>query len=581
MTKLSVILYIIKQRISNILLLSVMFSSLIVIFMVGLGIKDIFYDYLQSDYGNIPDLKIRLNNLNNKTTDKIVQDIQQHYNQDDIDFLVGYETLEPVSIVDSEDLLLTSGLSLLIKGIRFDKHIDLKIDGIMHSLEILAVSYQDDLFIKFKLNNLKVQDVNSIQLYLKGEPIEYGFCKDITIQNDILTIKAKPCKTKVDNLIEVLQKNKAKNIKVEIDGEVFQTKIKFVDDYYKSLIVQNVKNLKEAKHTSVAYQDIEIDNTMIENTDIEDDELIINFKQNDNMVKNYKIFLSKVLRKFINYHRMILKLNLHSFANDDADDKEDKQMVYLNELTDLIDIIFAKHNGNLAVSSTFLAQDLNNFAILDNFTLKGPSYQYNINIRSTIEYNPEIGYDKNILILNQDVLKNNMNIKDKNNYIDIYGDVDSEVIKSIVNKYDKQVKLITQEDIIPSIKPKKFLFDTTIIVVSLFILAILFIAMYIVLLQFYSNFNSELSLLKLYGSKIPYQAFINSVSFVISAAINYIFLNYEQGVINSIMLKYFFRNYEISLYDYFTSLSILLVYVILMFILEYKQIKELNLIKGQ
>jgi hypothetical protein len=118
-------------------------------------------------------------------------------------------------------------------------------------------------------------------------------------------------------------------------------------------------------------------------------------------------------------------------------------------------------------------------------------------------------------------------------------------------------------------------------IMAVFILFILLIAMYIILLQFYSNFSSELALLKLYGSKIPYQTFINTISFLIASVLIYIFMVYQEEIINQIMLKYFFISYEINIIDYLSSIGILLSYVIIIFILEFKQIKKLNLIKGQ
>jgi len=585
MTKLSVIYFIIKQRVPNIVLLSIMFSSLIVIFMVSLGIKNVFYDYLRSDYGNIPDLKIILNDLSNEKTDAIIRQIKGKFKDKDIDFLKGYETIEKVSILDSEDLLLTNGLPLFIKGMRFDKKVLVSIDSKRLYLDIIDISYQDELFIKFDLKDIKINDKESIKVIADNTELDYGFCKEINIEDNILSIYAKTCEDEIDNLLKNLSTKQDEKIKVELDGKVFDTKVIFSDPYYKSLIV-DANNIKKAQKVSLAYGKMEIDNSKVETFEIMDNELIINFKTVENVNKSYKIFLSKILRDFINYHRMILKLNLYAFEDDDKDDKQDAHLVYLNELTDLIDIIFAKNMGNLAISSTFLAQDLNNFGILDNFNIKTKKGEFNVNIRSTLEYNPEKHYDKNILILNNKVLEENFNIKDTNNYIDIYSGICSdndniEIIKSIVDKYDKHYSILSQEDIIPSIKAKKILFDSSVIAMTIFILGILFIAMYIVLIQFYSNFNSELSLLKLYGSKIPYQTFVNLAAFVISIGLNYIFMIKEEEIINQIMLKYFFIGYEINIVDFFVSLSILLVYVVLIYFLELQQIKKLNLIKGQ
>ncbi|MEA2049166.1 MAG: hypothetical protein U9O56_00310 [Campylobacterota bacterium] len=585
MTKLSVIVFILKQRVPNILLLSVMFSSLIVIFMVGIGTKNVFYDYLRSDYGNIPDIKVKLTNIDDKDMTKLVEQLKSKYSNDNIDILSGYEYIQNVSIIDSEDLLLTNGLELFVKSLNFSKEADLLIDNQKHRLAIQNIIYQDEQSISIKLNGLKIKDINSVKLLSKNTPIEYGFCKNITIVDDILKIEAINCKDKIDILQEKIEKDKAQDIKVEVDGKVFSTKIIYNDIYYKSIVLA-AKDITSIKNISIKYQNLECDNRYVDSTEISNGEIIINFKEDKTKIKNFKRFLSHILKDFINYNRMVLKLKLHSFADDDADDKQDPELVYLNELTDLIDLIFSQENGNLAVSSSFLAQDLNNFGLLENFTIINENYEYPINIRSTVEYNPEKFYDKNIIMINKEYMQEVLNIENKNNFIDIYSAAFSSSSKlkelsNIVSKYDKNFTILTQEDIIPSIKPKKFLFDTTVLVLAIFILMILFVAMYIVLRQFYSNFNSELSLLKLYGSKIPYQAYINFTSFLISAVLNYIFMIKEQEIINQIMLKYFFIEFSISLSDFVISLSILFVYVVLLYILEYKEIKKLNLIKGQ
>ena len=584
MTKFRVIYFILKQRIPNILLLSVMFSSLIVIFMVGFGVKDIFYNYLRSDYGNIPDLKIKLPELSNDTIQQIKQDLKKQFNTN-IDILSGYEMIQKVSIVDSEDLLLTDGLPLFTKALRFDPRLTLKIDNKIVKLYVQKISYDEEPKIILKLDGLKIKDLSKIQFIAKDQIIPYNFCKDIQVVDDRLIIQAKPCKTKADKFLELLEKTKPKKIKVETDIMVRQLEIIDIDSYYKSLIL-SAKNIKQIKGLSIGYKEFEFPFEQIQSFELVDGELIINFFQDNTMIKNYKIFLSKLLEDFINYKRMVLKLDLHSFASDDKDDKQDEQMVYLDELTDLIDLIFATDMGNLAISSTFLAQDLNNFGILDNFNIKTSNNKtYTLNIRSTIKYNPEQKYDKNIIIINAHQLQDKLDIKNKNNFIDIYmadfDDSDFEQIKTIIQQYTKEAIYIKQSDIIPSIKPKKLLFDSVVVSIGLFIAVILFVAMYIVLRQFYSNFSDELSLLKLYGSKIHYQSFINFISFIISAVLNYIFMLKEESIINAIVQKYFFATYHISIVDFWLSLAILGVYIVLIYILETYEIKKLNLIKGQ
>ena len=584
MTRLSVIFHIFKQRAFNIFLVSVMFASLLIIFMVGLSVKDIFYSYMQSSYGNVPDLKVKLN-IDNKKVKSLIKDIKDNFTNEKINILSGYEFLDYVSIVDSEERVLAKKLPLFMKFINVDDKIDMLIDNKKVKLKVKKISYVDEFYIELNLSNLKVKDKNSIKFLNNDKIIKYEFCKKVDIIGDSLKILAVPCKDEADKLLDSLEKNKAKKIKIEVDGKVFSTDIIEIDKYYKSLIVK-AKGLNTAKRVSLAYNNIEIDNSKVQSCELDDDELIIDFYQDANMEKNFKIFLSNILQNFINYKRLVLKVKYYSFENDDKSDKEDKYLVYLNELTDLIDLIFAKDMGNLAVSSSYLAGELSNFGILDNFIIKGKNYNFSVNIRSLIDYDPEKIYNKNILILNYNVLRNYFKKDNIINFIDIYSDFvydesNLEKLKNIIKKYDSSYKIIKQGDIVPSIKPKKILFNTTVTIFALFILIILFIAMYIILLQFYSNLYMELALLKLYGSKITYQTFMNIVSFIISALFIFGFLLYEQDVLNQITLKYFFTSFEIDIKNYFISLAILLVYIVIIFVIEKTQIKKLNLIKGQ
>lgn len=585
MTKMNVIQFILKKRIPNILLLSVMFTSLIVIFMVGIGIKNVFYDYLRSSYGNIPDVKLQFSNLDTQKGYSLIEEIRQKYSANFPQALLGYEKLHTVSIIDSEDLLLTSGLELLIKGVDFKKEVQLEIDGKKIILPVVSIDYQEEMRIELALNGLKIANLETVAFLAQGKPIEYDFCKKIIQDGDGLIIRAIDCETKTDKLQDLLEKEKPQMIKVEVDGKVFDTKIIFNDISYKSLVL-DPKGITEAKNISLHYKDFEVDNSMVADVLITNGELVVNFKEDRTKNKKFKLFLSKILKDFIDYNRMVLKLQLHSFGDDEDAQKQDKELVYLDELTDLIDLIFASDKGNLAISSSFLAQDLNNFGVLDNFTLQAKESGFGFSIRSTIEYNPEKLYDKNILIVNKKLLDEKFGIENKNNFIDLYLSkpfTTAEIIElqSLAKKYDTNVKLVMQEEIISSIGPKKFIFDMVVLLIALFILTILFIAMYIVLRQFYSNFNSELSLLKLYGSKITYQAIINSCSFLISAGLNYLFLVKEEEIINQIMLKYFFKEYSISMVDYGISIGILFIYIVIIYFLEYKEIKKLNLIKGQ
>ena len=96
---------------------------------------------------------------------------------------------------------------------------------------MIDISYEDEFYIKLKLNNLSVTSLENIYFLSQTEKIEYGFCKKIEVADDILTLNIIPCKTKVDDFLETLQKNDAKKLKVEIDGDVLDRDVIYVDDY--------------------------------------------------------------------------------------------------------------------------------------------------------------------------------------------------------------------------------------------------------------------------------------------------------------------------------------------------------------
>ena len=176
MSKNKFIFLILKKRVSNILLPSIMFSSLIVIVMVGIGLKSIFYDYLRSDYGNIPDAKIKFDNISEDKIQKIIADIKKSFKADT---LYGHEDYFKVSIIDSEELQLTSGLPLLVKGIKFDESLNVKIDNKPLRLKVANIDYSDNLVIKLKLGDIKVKDKDTLVFLNNNRALEYNFCKDI------------------------------------------------------------------------------------------------------------------------------------------------------------------------------------------------------------------------------------------------------------------------------------------------------------------------------------------------------------------------------------------------------------------
>ena len=583
MIKLGFIYKILKRRYINIVLLSIMFSSLIVVFMFGFGVKGLFYDYMRSDYGNIPDIKINMASIEKKTTQEIVKKIK-HIDKN-AHTLTGFEDVFDVSFYDSEDNQLTSNMPLSIVGIDFDVEVPFLIDSQKQMLKINSIDYEEGLEIRARLDGLSIKNLSTVMIMDDEAPIATYFCKDVYVENNELVIKSKECPSKIDDFYRLLDEDDTK-IDIKIDSISDGYSLSDYDEHYHNIVIESKEHKESADFGSIKLSIGNMDITKDDILDIEVDdlEIVISLKNTQADEKVYKRYISKILKNYIDYNRVALKLELHAFADDDEDDREDSELVYLNELTDFIDIIFKK-SSNLSIASSYLAGDLNNLGVLDDFIVKYKDSEFNLSIRSQIFYNPEKFYDKNILLVNSSVLSNEFGVEDKNNFIYIYSDsLDSSKfskIKKLIHSYDTSATILTQDEIIPSIKPKKELFDIVILMLAIFILFILLVSMYIVLIQFYSNYSDELSLLKLYGSSYPYQTFINSISFVLSLWINYAFMVYEEGMINSIMLKYFFKSYVVQNIDFIYSALILLVFIIFIYFIEKIQMKKLNLIKGQ
>jgi len=590
--KLSFIFNILKRRVSNILLLSVMFSALLLIFMVGFSLKDIFYEYLRAGYGNVPDMQIKVANLSTK---QLLEFRSKAKKIDEyIDILFGYEDIYPITVTDSEDSVLAKEMPTLIKGLNLQNKLYVELDGKRQTLSIKSFEYDDNLRIAINLNGLKVDDKDSIKFIARGKPVALDFCTLTTLENDTLVLESKYCEDEIDRLFSKIEEKKTKFLNVTFDAKSEKLKILETDSLYRTLILKYENSLSQeedevAKEVSLKLENINIENSAISSIESYDGELIISFKRDENLELSYKRYISQILLNYINYNRFVLRVKQYAFSDEDEerDAKEEAQtreLVWLNELTDFLDMVTFS-NGNSAVSSSYLAYDLNNLGILDNFSMSSGDVEFTSSIRSTFDYNPEKIYDKNILIFNKKVLQEQFGVGDENNFIDIYVQNDNieylEQLKKIILEYDKDAKFIMQEDIIPSISPKKRVFKILVISFSVLIFGILFIAMYVVLRQFYSNFESELALLKLFGIKQVFQTYINSISFVISSALIYFVLKYEEALINDIMMKYFFTRYDFDMTNYLISLGILLVYIFIINILELSSIKKLNLIKGQ
>lgn len=584
MKKFHFVFNILKRRVANIVLLSIMFSSLLLIFMVGLSIKDIFYDYLRSDYGNIPDMKVKLHNVSSNDVNRIKSKINALDNS--IDILYGYENIYDLTITDSEELLLASKMPVLVKGITLERKVDVILDGVSHKLPIVNFEYEEGLNIELNVSGIDVKDKDSLAFTLKDKTLNFDFCRNIALENEILSLQSTPCKDDVDNLLEKIEAKNISYINLKIDDEIQKLHILELDPIDRTLTLEYTKET-EPKHLAIMLENLTIDENLIEQFEVYDGNLFVNFQRDENTELSYKRLITKMLQNQINYNRFVLKVKNYSFAQED-DEEEDKksqeELTRLNELTDFIDMMLFT-NGNSAISSDYMANDLNNFGVLDNFTIKVADNEFMANIRSTFYYKPEKIYKDNILIFNNKVLQNELNVGDLNNYIDVYlsqSNFDKiDAIKHIVLSVDKDAKFIAQDEIIPSIAPKKKMFNGVVITFSIFIFGILFVAMYVVLRQFYSNFESELALLKLFGSNQPYQTYINIISLVFSLFITFYVLKNQQEFINMIMQKYFFMTYNFDLNNYFISVSVLGVYVVVIYLLEFISIKKLNIIKGQ
>ena len=561
-----------------------MFSALLLIFMVGFSLKDIFYDYMRSGYGNIADMQIKTDNLSDANMEELKDKIKSL--SDDIDMLYGYEGVFNLTITDEEDSILTKDMPTLLKGLSLQNKLNVELDGKKIWLDIVNFEYDDKLRVELDLYDFKVKDKNSIKFISKGESIKPDFCTLTSIEDNKFVLESTHCKDNVDYFFQKLKDKEAKFVGIDIDNNVKNLEILELDQLYRTIVLK-YDSKEKIENINIELEEISIPNTLVQSIEVYDDELIIAFKREENVELQYKRYISKVLPNYINYNRFVLNVKHYAFLDEEQSEQElyKEELVWLNELTDFLDLVTNK-NGNSAIASRYLANDLNNLGVLDNFTISSKDdVEFTSDIRSTFNYNPELIYDKNILFFNKRVLKEQFNVGDGNNFIDIYlpNSFSSElsVIKDMVSLYDSDAKFIMQDEIIPSIAPKKKIFNIVVFLFSFLIFLILFIAMYVVLRQFYSNFENELALMKLFGLNQPYQTYINTISFFISSIVIYFVLCYEELQINYIIMKYFFTRYDFEMINYIISLAILFGYILIIYMLEIISIRKLNIIKGQ
>jgi hypothetical protein len=575
------LLSILERRIKSVFFLALMFTSLMVILMVGVGVKGEFYQLMRSDYGNIPDMKAQFNNISFDEIKKINNDIAN----ENISTLFGYEGIFNVSIINSEDSLLASNIPLFFKGVHFDTTMAISTDDKILHLPVVNISYDETLQIDLDLQNNTISDANNVLLMVHKKPLKYPFCYKNSIENSILHIRSTRCKNKADQLLSTIDNKNKKTVYATLSSSEY--KLKIIDyDLIDTFLVLDIKEItKDFNLLSVSLDGFIVNKELIESTEIYKNELTINFKKEKNTEKIYKRFLSQLLENYINYKRMILKLDLYAFEDDDEEDKQDNELVYLNELTDYIDIIFKKSNDNILIASEFLANDLSNFGLLEDFLIRYNGSEFKGSIRSTLFYNPEKIYNKNLLIVNNKLLQKEFKIAKEYNYMDIYLKQYSNnnilKLKQQILSLNKEVTFIMQEDIIPSITPKKSLFMGTYYGIFIFIFIILLVALYIVLIQFYSNYADELALFKLFGSAYPYQTLINFLAFILASIMNFYLMIQQEAVINSIMLKFFFIDYIIEIKDFWNAIGIIFIFIVIIYGLEKREMNKLNIIKGQ
>ncbi|MCW9026180.1 MAG: hypothetical protein OQJ77_02590, partial [Thiovulaceae bacterium] len=412
------------------------------------------------------------------------------------------------------------------------------------------------------------------------------FCTTSSIDENIFTLESTFCKDNIDHFFQRLEDKEAKFLAINIDDKINNLEIIELDQLYRTIVLK-YNNEKPIREISINLEEITILNSSIQSVESFNGELIVAFKREENVEVLYKRYIAAILPNYINYNRFVLNVKHYAFEDEEQNEHDPykEELVWLNELTDFLDMVTNK-GENAAIASKYLANDLNNLGVLENFTIASTNdVEFKSNIRSTFNFNPENLYDKNILFFNKKVLEKQFGIGKKNNFIDIYvpnyNEEKLDFVKEIVSSYDSNAKYIMQDEIIPSIAPKKRVFHIVVLSFSFLIFLILFISMYVVLRQFYSNFESELALLKLFGLNQPYQTYINGIAFVTASVVIYFVLKYEESLINEIILKYFFTKYDFEIINYLVSLAILSGYIMIIYMLEIISIKKLNIIKGQ
>ena len=164
-------------------------------------------------------------------------------------------------------------------------------------------------------------------------------------------------------------------------------------------------------------------------------------------------------------------------------------------------IIFGKFQERIpALLSLDLMRSINKYGYITETELRYDNHEYKLQVIDAFNFEPDQLFNKSVALINIHAFQKIFNFTSGYNLIYLYcDDSNSEQIVSYVQQKYPNVNHILRNDVISGFNKQRIVINFCVALLYVLFFAIVFCIVFIRLLKFYSVFQDELTLFKLYG----------------------------------------------------------------------------------
>jgi len=285
-------------------------------------------------------------------------------------------------------------------------------------------------------------------------------------------------------------------------------------------------------------------------------------KEHDNLLYNYLI---KYINRFANIKYSGINMNRFEYFQETDKLTNWFNVFYKKYILAYSGIIF---EGNKNRVSSLITSDLMR-SISKYFNIKSTIMKYSneqiyLQVLDTFNFKPEKKINKSIILMNYSNFINHLKLIPKKFFIYIYCDesVNKNLLKKI-NDTDSKVNCILKSEIIPDLLIEQSIVNNSIKLLYLLFTSIVFFIIFIKLVKFYSIYEDDLILLKIYGFNLPIFFIMTMIVSIPGILISYTLLYYFNIFNNLLLTKYYYPpldfNWSALVYSLITCFLILII----------------------